>query len=281
MSYLKFNHVFLGLMALSVVTGFVLPQRQANRAHPEIQALFAPVSLPVGAVARWAHNRFAPDIDRDRRADSDIRRQNMELWSEVSRLSVQLRELQEREQERSRVGSIKELCTPFAVIGGDPGPRESLQIRASSLEGLRDGMYVLYGGGGIAGQIQRAGIGGAQVRLITDTGFRIRAKFVRFQNVKGSAQATPVNAPQALLVGIGRNRMVIRGLNREQAAPIAIGDAVVLDEPEWPSYLKGRYLGHVTSIGKRADAPQFAEIRVEPRESLLRLREVLVITKGP
>jgi cell shape-determining protein MreC len=279
MAQIKFNHVFAGLMGLSVVTAFFLPQKQANRAHPEVQALFAPVAIPAGAAARWFHNRISPDISPDRRAAVDISRENIALWSENSRLTRQLQDLQEREQERSRLGSIKDLCTPFRVIGGDPGPRESLQILGSSLEGLRDKMYVLYGDGGIAGQIQRAGLAGAQVQLITDQGFRVRAKFIRFQVVDGQPRSVTVDAPQVVVVGSGKNRMVIRGPSRDQVTTVAVGDAVVLDESDWPSYLKGRYIGHVTAIGKRPDAPQFAEITVEPRETLLRLREVMVITK--
>ncbi len=279
MSYLKFNHVFLGLMGLSVLTGFILPARYANRTHPEIQALFAPVSAPVSSIGRWAHNRFAPDTSPDRRADNEIRSENDKLKFELAYISRQFHDLQEREQERSRIGSLKDLCTPFAVVGGDPGPRESLQIRASTLEGLRDKMFVLYGAGGIAGQIQRAGFGGAQVRLITDTGFRERAGFARVETDAKQSRIVPVVATQALVEGIGRNRMIIRNLTYEETSKIQVGDLVVLDEPDWPAYLKGRYLGHVTAKGKRADAPQFGEIRIEPRESLLRLQEVMVITK--
>lgn len=279
MSYLKFNHVFAALMVLSVITGFILPQRRANQIHPEIQALFAPVASPVGGIARWLHHKFSPDVSPDKRPDEDIRRENLKLSIALSQMTSELQQYREMDLERSRMGSLKDRCTIFPVIGGDPGTRESLQIRGSSLEGLREGMFALYGDGGIAGIVQRAGLGGAQVQLITDTGFRVRESIVRLETRGNAVRIVAVSVPQALAIGIGRNRMVIENITYEQAQQIRVGDMVVADEPDWPSELKGRYLGHVTAVGKRPSAPQYAEIRIEPRETLLRLRDVLVITK--
>jgi cell shape-determining protein MreC len=281
MTNLKFQHVFAGLLALCVLTAFVMPERYSEKTHPEIQALFAPVSYPVGAVAQRVRNSVSPDLSPDRRQDEDIRHENQHLRDEVSRLYEQMRDLQERDEERNKIGPLRQYCKPFAVIGGDPGLRESLLIRASTLEGIKEPMPVVYPGG-IAGQIQRAGIAGAQVQLISDTAFHIRGSFKRYINEAGQLKPIPISNVQVVANGNGNNQMLVRLLTMQQvaAAGIRAGDVLVVDEPEWPNILRGTYLGHIVSIEKSKTLPLFADIRIEPQQVLMRLREVLVVTKG-
>lgn len=274
MAYLKFQHVFGGLMALSAVTAFVIPSRFIQPNAPAVEVLFAPVARPAGAISRWARDKFAPPLSTDRRADNQVKIENQVLRDEVSSLSMQLTELKAAEGERIKIGAIRRLCTPYAVVGVDAGARESLAIQGSRLQGLRDGMYVLYPGG-IVGQVQRSGLAGARVRLVTDEGFRVRVSFARY--VKG--QLVNLNAPQTVIEGVGRNTMVIRGLTKDLSAGLQVGDAVILNEPDWPDKLQGRHLGRITWIGDRPGAPGYAQITVEPAQSLTRLREVMVLNR--
>jgi len=291
MPHLRFQHVFAGLLLMSVVTAFVLPVKYSNRTHPEIQALFAPVSVPVRAIARRIHDAVAPDSSSDHRADDDIRRENQLLRSELSRVGEQLHTLEGQVAAKKELGTLGEYTTKFSVIGGDPGLRESLQIRGSSLEGLKEHMPVLYtDGSGIVGEVQRAGVAGAQIRLITDAGFgsrdaagyTLRAGFKRYVTENGQVKAVTLKTPQVLVQGVGKNQMVIRLLPMDAvtAAGLRVGDVAVLDEANWPPILKGIYLGTITSIEKSKATPQFAEIFVEPQKALIRLREVLVMTKS-
>jgi cell shape-determining protein MreC len=277
----KFDHIFAALLAICVVTAFVLPSRYANRAHLEVAVLFAPVSMPAGAIARRAHDSLSPDRTADNRPDQDIRRENEELREQLARMTEQLKDLQARNDERSKIGPLREFCTPFAVIGGDPGARESLQIRASSLQGLSDGMAALYTFG-LAGRVQRAGIAGAQVQLVTDTGFTVRVSARRIQSANGEIVAIPRQRFLRVVEGIGRNRMIIPRVTMEQvdAAGLRPGDVLVLDDPDWPMILKGTQIGQITSIEKSKTHPGFADIHAEPPQVLLRLGEVLVLTKG-
>jgi cell shape-determining protein MreC len=278
---LKFEHIFAGLLALCVVTAFVLPSRYANKAHPQVAVLFAPVSMPAGAIARRAHDSLSPDPITDKRPDQDIRRENEELRETLARMTEQLRDLQARNDERSKIGPLREFCTPFAVIGGDPGARESLQIRASSLQGLSEGMAALYTAG-LAGRVQRAGIAGAQVQLITDTGFRVRVSAKRYQKTGNDEAAVALPRFLRVAEGVGRNRMIVPRVTMEEvtAAGLRPGDVLVLDDPDWPPILKGTQVGQIKSIEKSKTHPGFADIHAEPPEVLLRLREVLVLTKG-
>lgn len=281
MSHLRFQHLFTALLLMCLITGFVLPGRYSDRMHPEIQALFVPVSMPVGAIAKKVRESVHPDTTADRRADDDIRRENQELRSELSRMGDQLRILEELNNERAKIGPLRDYGVPFAVLGGDPGPRESLQIRGSSFQGLAQGMPVVYAGG-IAGQVQRAGIAGAQVRLITDTGFRIRASFKRYVKENGELKPVPIPNLVKIAEGYGRNRIIVPRVTMEEvnASGLKVGDVLVLDDPDWPSILKGTYLGHVTVAERSKTTPGFADVRVEPQQVLLRLREVLVVTKA-
>jgi len=278
---LKFEHIFATLLALCVVTAFVLPSKYANRAHPQVAVLFAPVSMPAGAIARKAHDALSPDPTTDVRQDQDIRRENEMLRETLARMTEQLKDLQARNDERSKIGPLREFCTPFAVIGGDPGPRESLQLRASSLQGLSDGMAALYTFG-LVGRVQRAGIAGAQVQLITDSGFRVRVSAKRIQPANGEMAAVPRQRFLRIAEGIGHNRMIIPRVTMEEVAAAGLrpGDVLVLDDPDWPPILKGTQIGQIKSIEKSKTHPGFADIHAEPPQVLLRLREVLVLTKG-
>ncbi|MDB5305621.1 MAG: rod shape-determining protein MreC [Phycisphaerales bacterium] len=277
MSYLKFQHVFFGLMGMSAITAFAIPSRVMSSVQPGVGALFAPVARPVGGIARWAHDRIAPEISPDQRASQDVKKDNQALRTEVANLTVRLQELQQREGERGQV-RLRALCTPFAVIGPDTGTRESLNLQGSSFEGVHDGMLVMYSGG-VAGVIQRAGAAGAHVQLITDPGFTVRASFGRFS--EGGVDFITLRAPQALVRGVGKGQMEILMMRADEvkAAGLRIGDWATVDELSWPQTVKGEHLGRIVYIGDRLNAPGFARIVLEPPQSLLRLREVLVMTK--
>ncbi|HWE04760.1 MAG TPA: rod shape-determining protein MreC [Tepidisphaeraceae bacterium] len=278
MSYLKLKHVFVVLMVLAGLSAFLVPTRYLQGSVPEVGVLFAPVSWPSGAIAAWAHDKIAPELSPDQRAGETVKRENQILKNEVSGLRERLLAFQKLEEYRRLIGDIRPFCTPYRVIGADSGARASLIIRGSSLQGLRDGMFVLYPAG-IAGQVRRAGPAGVRVQLITDPGFLVRVGFARFQNGK----YTLLNAPQAVVQGAGKGMMQILGRTVEEikAAGLKPGDYVILTEPDWPPYLQGWHLGRITAIGVRSDHPLFAQITVEPPQNLLLLNEVMIVTRAP
>src|SRR5947199_9993775 len=92
MSYLKFNHVFTGLMLLSILSAFVLNPDITNPARAQVQNLFAPVALPTRAVAGWVHDKikgraevdYATGSATNARPDDQIRRESTNLRQMVS-----------------------------------------------------------------------------------------------------------------------------------------------------------------------------------------------------
>jgi cell shape-determining protein MreC len=290
MSYLRTQHIFVVLMAFSAITGFIVPPQYVGRFQPQVQRLFAPIAWPARKIAGAIQSRVAPAAVEDRRGVADISTENRQLRSEVAMLHTQLEEMYRRDAQLQKLGELKDLCKLFKVIGGDSGTRDSLAIAASTLEGVKDEQYVLYPGG-LVGQIQRSGYGGAQIRLITDAGFRVRVRFVRFTKAQGETNYEPVGTPVVLAQGAGNGTMLVRdlplsligydttGKPKAQEQTLHEGDSAILFDPDCPRALQGRTLGHVIRISASADARQMAEVRLQPDTNLNRLREVMVMTK--
>ena len=279
MSYIRFNHVFSFLLLASALAAFAIPEEYTGRPLPGVQVVFAPVSYPVRKVGAWAHERLVRHDLADARSAQGVGDENVRLSAQVDFLQKQLDVERRRNADWERLGDLRDRCVPVPVAGADAGSRDSLALPASTLERVKDGAVALYPGG-IAGQIQgRAGLGGAQLRLITDRGFRVRGHFVR----RGAAGTSDATTPTLLLEGVGDGAMVVRAAvtweEIEKYKRVLVGDAAVLDERDWPVDLHGQRLGVVTRVERMRAYPQFAEVRVEPSANLELLREVMVLTK--
>jgi len=276
MSQIKFNHVFSLLLALSALSAFVIPPRFTNKAHPQLQSIFAPVSGPARRAGAWLHGKFNQRESPDRRNAEDVKAENQTLRGQVIRLTAQLDFERKRNAQWATLGDLRDQCVAVEVAGADSGPRDSLALQGSTLEHVRDNAIALYPGG-VAGQISRAGIAGAQLRLITDKGFRVRGYFVRMNRELQPQRLSPATF---LFEGIG-GAMVMRQLNEQDAAQVGVraGDLAVVEEREWPPQLRGVALGAVTKIAPLRNAPGFVEIRVEPSVNLELLDEVMVMKK--
>jgi cell shape-determining protein MreC len=284
MPRIKFNHVFFVLMFLACLSAFVVPQRYTDKIEPQIQGLFAPVSIP----GRWAgaalERRMTGPVEQtDTRPLDAIREENDFLLQQNAWLTQELDEERKLNEERDRVGvDVRKLCTPVPVVGTDSATGESLAVAGSSLQGLKDGMYVLYSGG-IVGTLQRAGLAGGQVRLITNKGYCVIASFTRPGGTeKGQTQWARLGGNPVSVVGNGQGMMVCQMISVANVAKfgIRVGDWVMLDDPDWPKNLQNRRIGKVVSIDKRKDAPLYAEIRIRPESDLKKLKEVMVLTRN-
>ncbi len=281
----RFKHVFVALMALAALSAFVIPPRFTDRAVPQLQILFAPVARPTQALVSRAAGHGGPELPPDERPAYAIRLENDRLVQENIWLRQHLDELQRVNNEREKLGDLRPLCTPVKVLGPDPGPRESLAVAGSSLEGLKDGMYVVYPGG-IVGTLQRSGVAGGQVQLITNPGFRVTAYFSGTRKVtqdgKTETAILRVGPERVLVEGVGRQEMRVRQVKAAdlKAWDLRPNDYVILDDPDWPNRLRGTRIGRVTAIVPHKDRALFAEVHIAPTSDLLKLREVMVLTKN-
>jgi cell shape-determining protein MreC len=278
---LKFNQVFVGLLALAFVSAFVLPSKYTNPVR-SIQGLFYPVSRPARAIGYALNQRYTRQ-PKDTRAVEDVKSENEQLRLLVSSLTAQLEDLQRVNADRTLILNVQKLCTPAKVIGnGSAAQRESLSLRVGTLDGIRDGMPVLYRHG-VVGRIERAGPGGSQVQLCTDRDFGIAAQFRHYTERSDKRYVYETHGQtQPFVKGAGRGKMVITNVQLKETTdaiehPIRVGDTVVADDPDWES-ARGQWLGKVEKI---EPSRLFAVITVAPIIDLDALDEVMVMNKTP
>lgn len=277
MSHIKFNHVFAFLLVLSLVSAFVIPPEYTNKALPQVQSIFAPVSAPARKVGAWVHGRVSSRESPDKRKAEDVKAENQRLRAQVIELTEQIDLERKRNAQWESLRSLKEQSVPVEVAGADSGTRDSLALQGSTLEHVRDKAVAFYPAG-VAGQIQgRAGVAGAQLRLITDPGFRVRGHFVRM-TPEGKALEV---SPELVFLGVG-NAMRLQTPLSEQTIKeygLEVGDIAVADEADWPQALKGTPLGSITKMTPKRDAAGFVDVRIEPPVNLKLLDEVMVMRK--
>jgi cell shape-determining protein MreC len=280
---MRFKEVFFALLLLSFVSAFFLPAGITNPAR-NVQALFYPVARPARAIGSAFNDRFSPPPAHDR-AVADVKAENEQLRLMLSQLTAELHQLQQVNADRQLVGDLRQYCTPVRVVGNDPGRRQSLGLRAGTVQGVHPGMAVL-SRKGLVGRIERSGPGGSQVLLITDREFRAVGDFRRLEVDPATRESRYVStgAVAPVVKGAGDGTMLIVNVpwkdTTEAAHPVKVGDLVVLADPDWP-HASGQWLGHVDSIKPQPDAPMFARITVKPALNLAALREVQVMNKLP
>jgi hypothetical protein len=290
MSNLRFNHVFATLMFVGLVSAFVIPPRFTNPARAELQGLFSPISRPARAIAAMVYRRFHRDVPVDEGSPSNPRppqtilEENRQLRNALAIMSVKFDQLSRLNEDRQLVGEdIRRLCTPGSVTGADSsGIRESLTISTAGFGGLKPDFPVVYAHE-LVGKVSRAGIGGAQVRLITDPGFAFTGRIYRYRtDAEGQVAQERVEGLQPLVQGIGHGAMAIRSnisMAQVKDLHIAVDDMIVLEDRDWPANIQGFSAGHIKDIHPQQNAPLFADIRVEPESDLMRLREVMVMVR--
>src|SRR5437763_4930482 len=110
MSAIKFNQVWVGLIALATLSAFVINPKYTNRVR-NVQGIFAPIAAPTRRIASALGERFAKHEETDHRALADIRSENEQLRTTLMGLSGQLEELKRINAERSKLGVLRPLCT--------------------------------------------------------------------------------------------------------------------------------------------------------------------------
>jgi cell shape-determining protein MreC len=295
---IRFKHVFNVLLILSAICAFVIPARVSDAVRGNLTVLFAPVSWPTRAICNAIfgddeklRDEGAAEPDKAPRPDNELLAENLQLKTLVANLSGRLVQLEQDEALRQTVGKdVRDLCITSSVVGvgGDTALRQSLLIGAGTMKKVQTNNFVLFGsvgGGGVAGVVSRAHLGGSVVRLVTDRGFKVRVGFARFTTRDGGDHAgqpefVMLNTKPCLAEGDGDGSMWIRGYvpwEQAKAANLQKGDWVVVRDEDWPGVLQRYRVGQIESIQQWSQGPGFAEIQVKPPADLMQLREVLVL----
>lgn len=277
-------------MCVSALGAFVLPRGLTDLLRGKIDNLFIPISYPVRGIAGAISSRFsaAPAAPKDAqgqpRRPADLQDEIEQKNVIIANLSGQLDELRKRDAAQEALGELRKYCTPAQVWGGDAGVRQTLSLRGSTLDGLGNGMAVIYPRG-LVGKIELAGVGAARVRLITDMNFAVAAEFRRFEPSEKDASRGEfhrVDTPPFTCIGDGHGRMAITNLRMAEVkqAGLKEGDWVTLaDHDGWPTILQALKLGQVESIQEQKHLPLFADILVKPDQDLMTLRDVMVVVR--
>lgn len=287
MSAFRSGHLFVGLMGLSFASAFVLPPRWTVPVQGPAQGLFAPVSRPVravaGAISRRVHGEPVSDDGSpgQPRPAAAVYAENHALRADLAALRVKFDQLSRLNADRGLVGDILPLCRPATVTGVDgSGVREVLKI--SGAGSVAVGRPVVHGTD-LVGRVVASGMTGAEVRLVTDPGFVFTGQVARYvPDAGGRLTLALVGQLRPWVQGVGHGSMAIRSTVSTQQVTdlkLAVGDLLVLDDPDWPANVQGFCAGRIAAIASQANAPVFADIRVEPVTDLMRLTEVMVVVK--
>jgi hypothetical protein len=214
----------------------------------------------------------------DRRAAGEIVAENERLKIALAGLTAQVELLHSRVAEGEQFGEVGRYTKRVAVMGNDPGSRDSLSV-VGRFDATLLNQPAVYNYG-LAGRFERAGLTGAQVRLITDRSFSATGRFGAFvsDGVGGILFDAKSTVPP-LVEGYGNGVMMVKNLEFEAAARAGIGEGtwVVLEDKDYPPVLKHQKLGRVVSVKKRPEAPLWADIEVRPEWNLMALTQVWVL----
>src|SRR5262245_14612482 len=290
MSYLRFNHVFFSLMLLALLSAFVFSPKATDRVKGRVSNVFAPVAWPTNHLVAWGKQKIFGRYLRDdgsphhARNTAELIDENRELRIALGNLKGQLERSVEDKAQRDAVGTAKQFCTPFSVIGSDSGARDTIMLSGSSFDGLREGMKVLYSGG-VVGHLVRVGVGEARVMLVTDKQFNVTACFARVVRSADNKVDFVILSPEPrILYGAGNGEMIMPDVPVKIIEEIGVreNDWLVLNDHSWEKVLAGYRIGYITKI-KPSKSPSFRDIVICPDQPLTALHEVMVMNKekGP
>ena len=286
MSYRTFNHLFLPLMVLSAISAFFIPVEYTNFCRGRVDGIFSPIATPLRRLvestsARLGFDHQDKDLILNTTNLTDANREIDRLKVTLASLTVQIDELRRLNAGRDLGGELRNFSRPFKVLSPDLAGRDSLNIHATTGDGVVVGMPVVCQQG-LVGKISTVGNLGAQVRLITDIGSRISGQFGKFQlQPDGNTNFAPITTNEPLVEGRGHGLMAITNITMKEVADSKLlsGDWVVLsDRDMWPATVNGQRLGQIIVIQKLAKSPLHAEILLKPLVNFDTLREVMVVT---
>lgn len=271
-------------MCLSFISALFLPAKSTDRVRSSVANIFLPASFTVRKVTALVHDKLVPPRIHDERSPNqprmpaEVYAENQKLWTLAASLKGQLLLLQERENERQKLGEIGPFCTVCSVAAGDSGGRDSVMLSATSFDDITAGMPVLYSGG-FAGKILRVGVGEARVQLVTDPSFTVQIDFARQVIVDGKPDLIPLNSPSTILKGRGNGLMQTTVSNKYlDESKLQEGDYATVKDSEFPKIVSGYRVGQITTITPSKEAGWYL-VTIKPFEDLKKLTEVLVVNK--
>jgi rod shape-determining protein MreC len=222
-----------------------------------------PVTKGLRGLTQWAGSAWddylwlidtKQDNDRLRRQIGQLKLENTDLWTRLSRFEREERLIDYRQELASRT-----VLAQVIGKGANSNSREIFISRGLD-DGITAGMPVITPDG-IAGKVQASFPGAALVMLISDPEAGVGV-------LLGASRAT------GILKGTGHTECRVDYVSHE--VEVRLGEIVYTsgDDRVFP---KGLRIGEVAALDRGTD---FQQIYVKPFAALDRLEEVLVITEG-
>jgi hypothetical protein len=265
-------------MSGAFLCAFVLPARLTDSARLHTAGIFSPVSYPLRRLAETIYRPVDFQQQIDNRSREALVSENDSLRQQVVQLQSAVDQLRGVQAERQKLGGLQSLCIHVPVNGGDSAGRDALTLAMPPNSHVSTDAPAVFSGG-LAGRLNSSW-GAARLRLITDDGFAVTGRFVRYIDSGGGAKPTAVNAPVSLVRGQGNGRLSVKDMKLSdfRAAGLRQGDWIVLDDPQWPAQVQGVRLGRVSSA--KQSAPLFVDVMLVPETDLTRLSDVWVLAEA-
>jgi rod shape-determining protein MreC len=199
-----------------------------------------------------------------------VRKQNEELQQEIERLRLEQVKLRQDADQARRLQALLEFRQKFvdktvtAQVIATSGTEQSrvIIIDKGSRDGLKTDMAVITPDG-IVGKVKDVFPLSSQVLMIND-------------HDSGAGVILEGSRLQGILKGTSLGELQVTGIMSDEK--VEAGEHVITSGGD-RIYPKGLSVGSVTSAGPDRDNDPFMSIKVKPSADLLRLEEVLVITK--
>src|SRR3954469_19723930 len=148
MSYRTFNHLFLPLMVLSAISAFFIPVEYTSFCRGRLDGLFSPIATPLRRLVDSTSARFGFDHENKElilhtNNLTDANREIDHLKVTIANLTTQVEELRRLNAGRDLGGELLNFSRPFKVLSADLAGRESLNVQASTGDGVSVGMPVV------------------------------------------------------------------------------------------------------------------------------------------
>ena len=260
-----------------------------------VAALFVPVSMPARAAMQGVHDRVVSPAERFNLQGGpatldEALYENRLLQSKLTNVESQLEDLQKVfQQYRTLAAALQSKVEPATVLAGPSDARQTLTIATTGLTRVEEKMAVVHPLG-VVGRISGVSPAGtARVILATDPAFKADVRFVGLVREGDRVESVPRPMPAAMLAEGAPREKDVQGTTGQLVArylpakavrqSLRVGDAVVLDDAEWPPVTRGLRLGTVAAIDLPPTDANYASVRITPVADLATLREVLVVNK--
>jgi cell shape-determining protein MreC len=268
--------------SLALLVTAILPSKYgewANGLGRTAQLVIAPVTQPVTQTTSWLlgpadRSRNSPLLAQLERERDQFRT----LWLQEQTRTADLRRVIDEMSRGAMVNELRVTQIRRQVIGGTTdGLGGRLQVRAGTAEGVQLNDVATTSGVQLVGKVVETGGKTSWIRLITDKASSRGAGERSAGQIRGVVvDDRSQQGIKLVLNPVGDGKLQGSALLEpgQPDTPMAEGQEVRLDDPQWPRSATMLLIGKVERAWRGNDGRQYATVR--PTADLERLSEVVL-----